>query len=111
MYSPTLASVRFPTELTIHLHSSRTHSSRKSHLRLAYRTGSHLSPQGPTVLQHQLRRPLGAGHAGVDQEALRADPVSGQVEVVQARHPWTRSTGEAAVCGSWERADSLDTRQ
>src|SRR5215213_7209825 len=99
MYSPTLASLRFPTEWTIHLHSSRTHSSRKWHLRLAYRTGSHLSPRRPTILHYQFRRSMGAGHAGVDQEALRAYPISGQVEVVQARHSGTRPAGEAAFSG------------
>src|SRR5215217_7132686 len=85
--------------------------SQKPHIGLPYGTGGHLSPRRPTVLQHQFRRSMGAGHAGVDQEALRAYPVSGQVEVVQARHPGTRSAGEAAFSGGWERADGLDTRQ
>src|SRR5215207_6332738 len=58
--------------------------SSKPYLGLASRTGSHLYPRGPTVLQYQFRRPSGAGHTSVDQEALRADPVCGQVEVVQA---------------------------
>src|ERR671911_1094622 len=111
MCSPTLASLCFRTGWAIHPYSSRSHSSQEPHIGLANRTGSDLSPRGPPVLQHQLCRQLGAGHAGVDQEALGADPVSAQVEVVQARHPWTRSTGEAAVSGGWERADSLDTRQ
>src|ERR671912_2295140 len=100
-----------PTEWTIHSYSSRTHSSQKPHIGLAYRTGSHLSPRRPTVLQYQVRRPLGACQTGVDQEALRAYPVSGQVEVVQARHSGARSAGEAAFSGGWERADGLDTRQ
>src|SRR5215203_262583 len=85
--------------------------SSKPYIGLASRTGSHLYPRGPTVLQHQFRRPSGAGHVCVDQEALRADPVSGQVEVVQACYPGTRSTGETAFSGSWERANGLDTWQ
>src|SRR5918993_797396 len=111
MYSPTIASLRFPTGGVIYPYSSRSHASQKPHLRLAYRTGSHLSPRRPTVLHHQFRRSMGAGHAGVDQEALRAYPVSGQIEVVQAWHPGTRSAGEAAFSGGWERANGLDTRQ
>src|SRR5918994_278846 len=111
MPSPTLASLCFRTGWAVHPYSSGSHSSQEPHLGLANRTGSHLSPQGPTVLQHQLRRPLGTGHTGIEEEALRADPVSGQVEVVQARHPGTRSTCEAAFSGGWERADSLNTRQ
>jgi hypothetical protein len=75
-----------PTEWTIHSYISRTHSSQKPHIGLAYRTGNHLSLRRPTVLQYQVRRPLGACQTGVDQEALRAYPVSGQVEVVQTRH-------------------------
>src|SRR5215207_2286451 len=101
MYASTLASLCFPTEWTIHPYNSRTHSSQKAHLRLAYRTGSHLSPRRPTVLQHQFRRPLGAGQAGVDQEALRAYPVSGQVEVVQVRHSGAWSAREATFSGVW----------
>jgi hypothetical protein len=54
---------------------------------------------------------MGAGHAGIDQEAFRAYPVSCQVEVVQARHSRARSAGEAAFSGGWERTDGLDTRQ
>src|SRR5215211_6977300 len=54
---------------------------------------------------------MGAGHAGIDQEAFRAYPVSCQVEVVQARHSGARSAGEAAFSGGWERTDGLDTRQ
>src|SRR5215218_8752239 len=83
---------------------------KKAHIELANRTGSHLYPREPAVLQYQFRRTSGAGHTGVDQEALRADPVCGQVEVVQARHPGIRSTGEAAFSGGWERANGLDTR-
>src|SRR5215216_7735311 len=111
MYSPTLATLRFPTGGAIYPYSSRTHSSQKPHIGLAYRTGSHLSPRRPTVLQYQFRRSMGAGHAGVDQEALRAYPLSGQVEVVQTRHSGARSAGEAAFSGGGERADGLDTRQ
>src|ERR671916_1153731 len=83
----------------------------QTHIGLANRTGGHLSPRGPAVLQYQLRRPSGAGHAGVDQEALRSDPVSGKVKVVQSRHPRVRSAGEAAFSGGGERADGLDARQ
>src|ERR671912_2550647 len=111
MYSRTLAPLCFPAGWAIYPYSSRSHSSQEPNLGLAYRTGSHLSPRRPTVLQHQFRRPSGAGHASVDQEALGAYPVPGQVEVVQARHPGTRPAGEAAVSGGWERADGLDTRQ
>src|SRR5215203_112107 len=78
---------------------------------LANRTSGHLFPREPTVLQHQLGRPFGAGHAGIDQETLRTYPVSGQVEVVQAQHSGARSAGEAPFSGGWERADGLDTRQ
>src|SRR5215207_1421772 len=83
---------------------------KKPRIELANRTGSHLYPREPAVLRYQFRRASGAGHTGVDQEALRADPVCGQVEVVQARHPGTRSTGEAAFSSGWKRANGLDTR-
>src|SRR5215204_7001651 len=111
MYSPTLASLRFPTGGVIYPYSSRSHASQKPHIGLAYRTGNHLSLRRPTVLQYQVRRPLGACQTGVDQEALRAYPLSGQVEVVQARHSGARSAGEAAFSGGWERANGLDSRQ
>jgi hypothetical protein len=101
MYSPILASLRFPTGGVIYPYISRTHSSQKPHIGLAYRTGNHLSLRRPTVLQYQVRRPLGACQTGVDQEALRAYPVSGQVEVVQTRHSGARSVGEAAFSGVW----------
>src|SRR5918995_1743846 len=91
--------------------SSRRYLPQQPHTGLANRTGGHLTPRGPAVLQYQLRRPSGAGHAGVDQEALRSDPVSGKVKVVQARHPRVRSAGEAAFSGGGERADGLDARQ
>src|SRR5215207_2861289 len=83
---------------------------KRPYLELANRTGSHLYPQEPAVLQYQFRHTSGAGHAGVDQEAFRAYPVSGQVEVVQAWHPRAWSAGEAAASGGWERADGLDAR-
>src|SRR5215207_10660099 len=78
---------------------------------LACRTGCHLSPREQAVFQHQLRCSLGAGHARVDEEALRADPIPGQVEVGDPQHSGIRTSGEAAVLGSGERADGLDAQQ
>src|ERR687897_1009616 len=111
VHSHTFAPVCFATGWSITPTALDATHLKSPHIELANRTGSHLYPREPAVLQYQFRRTSGAGHTGVDQEALRADPVCGQIEVVQARHPGTRSTGEAAFSGGWERANGLDTRQ
>src|SRR6266566_4996968 len=63
-----------------------------------------------SILQDELRDLARAAHAGVREET-RADPVSGQVEVGNARHLRTRSASVAATTGRGKHTDGLNVRQ
>src|SRR2546425_6672010 len=61
-------------------------------------------------LQHHLRDPARAAQARIREEAF-TDPITCQVEVAQAWHPRTGTSGIAIATNRRQHTNSLDMRQ